>query len=164
MAYWFFLIVCLDLEIEGWIVYFMTRFSRNLHYFPKCIFIFFNLCCRCWINESHATNVLIVLVCLSMALNLVFLCNIVRVLLVKLRAGPSHLSNTRPSRNLLQALRATLLLLPLLGLHYLLTPFRPPKDHPYEQIYEVTSAITASFQVNVCHDNKNTFSFINIRN
>uniref|UniRef100_A0A1B6DAB7 Calcitonin receptor n=1 Tax=Clastoptera arizonana TaxID=38151 RepID=A0A1B6DAB7_9HEMI len=101
---------------------------------------------QCWINESPATNVLIVLVCLSMVLNLVFLCNIVRVLLVKLRAGPSHLSNTRPSRNLLQALRATLLLLPLLGLHYLLTPFRPPKDHPYEKIYEVTSAITASFQ------------------
>lgn len=102
---------------------------------------------RCWINESPYTNVLIVLVCLSMALNLIFLCNIVRVLLVKLRAGPSHLSNSRPSRNLLQALRATLLLLPLLGLHYLLTPFRPPKDHPWERIYEVTSAITASFQV-----------------
>lgn len=82
-----------------------------------------------------------------MALNLIFLCNIVRVLLVKLRAGPSHLANNRPSRNLLQALRATLLLLPLLGLHYLLTPFRPPRDHSWEQLYEVTSAITASFQV-----------------
>ncbi|XP_054288547.1 calcitonin gene-related peptide type 1 receptor isoform X2 [Macrosteles quadrilineatus] len=102
---------------------------------------------QCWINESPYTNVLIVLVCFSMALNLVFLCNIVRVLLIKLRAGPSHLAaSNRPSRTLLQAFRATLLLLPLLGLHYLLTPFRPPRDHPWERFYEVTSAITASFQ------------------
>uniref|UniRef100_A0A1B6FEL9 G-protein coupled receptors family 2 profile 2 domain-containing protein n=1 Tax=Cuerna arida TaxID=1464854 RepID=A0A1B6FEL9_9HEMI len=101
---------------------------------------------QCWINESPYTNVLIVLVCFSMALNLVFLCNIVRVLLIKLRAGPSHLANNRPSRTLLQALRATLLLLPLLGLHYLLTPFRPLPGHALERSYEVTSAITASFQ------------------
>ncbi|CAI6343908.1 unnamed protein product [Macrosiphum euphorbiae] len=81
-----------------------------------------------------------------MALNLVFLCNIVRVLWVKLQAGPSHLSNSTPSRTLLQAFRATLLLLPLLGLHYLLTPFRPPKQHPWEPFYEVVSATTSSFQ------------------
>jgi len=91
--------------------------------------------------------VLAVPVCLSMFLNFVFLCNIVRVLWMKLRAGPQvggHAS--QPSRTLLQAFRATLLLLPLLGLQYLLTPFRPEKDHPWERVYEVTSAITASFQ------------------
>ena len=56
----------------------------------------------------------------------------------------------RPSRTLLQAFRATLLLLPLLGLQYLVTPFRPEgKDHPWSRAYEVTSAITASFQVSV---------------
>ncbi|XP_039300542.1 calcitonin gene-related peptide type 1 receptor-like, partial [Nilaparvata lugens] len=43
-------------------------------------------------------------------------------------------------------LRATLLLLPLLGLNYLVTPFRPHKGHPWEKYYELTSAITASFQ------------------
>jgi calcitonin receptor-like len=48
---------------------------------------------------------------------------------------------------ILQALRATLLLVPLLGLHYLVTPFRPSENHPWEGVYEVTSAITASFQV-----------------
>lgn len=91
--------------------------------------------------------VLIIPVSLSMALNLVFLCNIVRVLLIKLRAGPTHLTEGRPSRTLLQAFRATLLLLPLLGLHYLLTPFRPPKGHPLEVIYDIMSSATASFQV-----------------
>jgi len=48
---------------------------------------------------------------------------------------------------ILQAVRATLLLVPLLGLHYLVTPFRPSENHSWEGVYEVTSAITASFQV-----------------
>lgn len=43
--------------------------------------------------------------------------------------------------------RATLLLVPLLGLNYLLTPFRPPKNHSLEKAYDIIAAITASFQV-----------------
>lgn len=100
---------------------------------------------ECWINESPYTIVLIIPVCASMVLNLIFLCNIVRVLLIKLRAGP-RIGSSRPSGTLLQAFRATLLLVPLLGLHYLVIPFRPPENHPWESVYEVTSAITASFQ------------------
>ncbi|GLV37424.1 Diuretic hormone 31 Receptor [Carabus blaptoides fortunei] len=42
--------------------------------------------------------------------------------------------------------KATLLLVPLLGLNYLLTPFRPPKNHSLEKAYDITAAITASFQ------------------
>nr|XP_012215177.1 PREDICTED: calcitonin receptor-like [Linepithema humile] len=89
-------------------------------------------------------SVLVYPVCVSTMLNLLFLFNIVRVLLMKLRAGPAI--GTRPSRGLLQAFRATLLLVPLLGLHYLVIPFRPPKKHPWEHFYEVLSALTASFQ------------------
>ena len=128
-------------------------------------------------NETKYTNVLVVPVFISMVLNLVFLCNIVRVLMTKLRAGewilpspPSssstspfdrfidwlidsvsgpHVGSQRPSRTLLQAFRATLLLVPLLGLHYLLTPFRPEKGHAWEFFYEVLSAITASLQVRI---------------
>ncbi|EZA57760.1 Calcitonin gene-related peptide type 1 receptor [Ooceraea biroi] len=99
---------------------------------------------QCWINEGNYMNVLVYPVCVSTMLNLLFLFNIVRVLLMKLRAGPAI--GTRPSRSMLQAFRATLLLVPLLGLHYLVIPFRPPKDHPWEHFYEVLSAITASFQ------------------
>lgn len=43
--------------------------------------------------------------------------------------------------------RATLLLVPLLGINYLLTPFRPDKDHPWLHFYEMMSAITSSLQV-----------------
>lgn len=43
--------------------------------------------------------------------------------------------------------RATLLLVPLLGMQFILTPFRPEPGHPWEIIYEIISAFTASFQV-----------------
>lgn len=112
--------------------------------------LFFGQTDKCWIEDSPYMSVLTVLVCCSMVLNLIFLCNIVRVLLTKLRSTPSGMasnaSSQAPSRSLLQALRATLLLLPLLGLNYLVTPFRPQKGHPWEKYYELTSAITASFQ------------------
>ncbi|CAO1399910.1 unnamed protein product [Diamesa tonsa] len=101
----------------------------------------------CWMNESSFTKVLVAPVCLSMLLNLLFLCNIVRVVLLKLKApaGPGT-QGSGPSRNILAAFRATLLLVPLLGLQYILTPFRPGEGHPYEAAYEIISAFTASFQ------------------
>lgn len=63
---------------------------------PVCMCVY-----RCWINESPYTIVLIVPVCASMVLNLIFLCNILRVLLLKLRAGP-RVGSSRPSSTLLQ--------------------------------------------------------------
>jgi calcitonin receptor-like len=46
-----------------------------------------------------------------------------------------------------QAVRATLILIPLLGLHYLLIPFRPKQGTPEAAIYDVVSAGVASLQV-----------------
>lgn len=43
--------------------------------------------------------------------------------------------------------RATLLLVPLLGINYLLIPARPNKGSPWEPAYEYISAITTSLQV-----------------
>ncbi|CAD7077512.1 unnamed protein product [Hermetia illucens] len=100
---------------------------------------------QCWMNDSPYMTILIVPVCTSMLLNLLFLCNIVRVLLLKLKA-PAGPQGTGPSRTIVQAVRATLLLVPLLGLQYILTPFRPEPGHPWEHAYEVLSAFTASFQ------------------
>ncbi|GFW21074.1 histone-lysine N-methyltransferase SETMAR [Trichonephila clavipes] len=45
-----------------------------------------------------------------------------------------------------KAVRATLILIPLLGLHYVVTPFRPVPRSPGEAIYETVSAIVTSFQ------------------
>ncbi|XP_047741205.1 calcitonin gene-related peptide type 1 receptor-like, partial [Hyalella azteca] len=44
------------------------------------------------------------------------------------------------------AVRATLILVPLLGLHYLLTPFRPSSGSAMEKSYLILSAIVSSFQ------------------
>ncbi|KAJ8674928.1 hypothetical protein QAD02_010714, partial [Eretmocerus hayati] len=99
----------------------------------------------CWITESKYMVVLVYPVCVSMLLNFIFLCNIVRVLLTKLHAGPA-IGSQAPSRSMLQAFRATLLLVPLLGLHYLVIPFRPGPGHAWEHAYDMLSALTESFQ------------------
>ncbi|KAH6939591.1 hypothetical protein HPB50_019931 [Hyalomma asiaticum] len=46
----------------------------------------------------------------------------------------------------LKAVRATLILLPLLGLHYVVTPFRPERDRIC-LVYEIFSALVTSLQV-----------------
>lgn len=45
-----------------------------------------------------------------------------------------------------KAVRATLILIPLLGLQYIVTPFRPEPGTPWESVYQVTSAVVASCQ------------------
>ncbi|XP_031351143.1 calcitonin gene-related peptide type 1 receptor-like isoform X2 [Photinus pyralis] len=102
----------------------------------------------CWMNEGRYNIILQIPVCATVFLNVIFLFNILRVLLIKLRRGP-HMhgaGSSGTSRTSLQALRATLLLVPLLGLNFLLTPFRPEENHPWERAYEVVSAVTASLQ------------------
>lgn len=56
-------------------------------------------------DETPYNNILVAPVCVSMLLNLMFLCNIVRVLLLKLRAPAGPQGAGAPSRNILQAFR-----------------------------------------------------------
>lgn len=56
-------------------------------------------------DETPYNRILVALVCTSMLLNLSFLCNIVRVVLLKLRAPAGPQSAGAPSRNILQAFR-----------------------------------------------------------
>lgn len=58
-----------------------------------------------------------------------------------------HLISNVMNNNNRKAVRATLILIPLLGLQYVLTPFRPPPGSPGEIIYEVLAAVFTSFQV-----------------
>ncbi|CAL1270000.1 unnamed protein product [Larinioides sclopetarius] len=59
----------------------------------------------------------------SLLVNLIFLCNIIRVLVTKLRATHSN----EPSQYR-KAVRATLVLVPLFGLHFCLIIYRPPQS------------------------------------
>lgn len=86
-----------DLDDTKQLVYFLIFF--NLVFIQ--IFRFFY---SCWNDEGVYNNVLVAPVCLSMFLNLLFLCNIVRVLLLKLKA-PAGLQAGGPSRTVLQAFR-----------------------------------------------------------
>ncbi|CAM1323257.1 CALCRL (predicted), partial [Pycnogonum litorale] len=97
----------------------------------------------CWINDSPYLWILSGPVCLSMLLNLGFLIKIVHVLITKIRAEPR---NSVDNNQIRKAVRATLILIPLLGLHYILTPFRPETKSPGEAVYETISAIVTSFQ------------------
>ncbi|XP_075743600.1 calcitonin gene-related peptide type 1 receptor isoform X3 [Rhipicephalus microplus] len=95
----------------------------------------------CWLeHDVWYTYILIVPVCFSILLSLAFLVNIVRVLVSKLRAVNS------PDRDSARkAVRATLILLPLLGLHYVVLPFRPERDRIC-LTYEIFSALVTSLQ------------------
>ncbi|XP_060528045.1 calcitonin gene-related peptide type 1 receptor [Cylas formicarius] len=103
----------------------------------------------CWIKESRFDIIQQVPVAGTIGLNLLFLINIVRVVIIKSRRGPVNDGQSAAggaSRSTLQALRATLLLVPLLGLNFLLTPFRPQGEHGWVYFYDLVSAITTSFQ------------------
>lgn len=104
----------------------------------------------CWTDASTIyTFVLSIPITLSIVINFVFLINIVRVLWSKLKA-PAQTStsqHTNESSVPIRAIRATLILLPLLGLHYIFTPFRPGFNSSFYEAYEIYSAVTTSFQV-----------------
>ncbi|XP_057370225.1 calcitonin gene-related peptide type 1 receptor-like [Daphnia carinata] len=78
---------------------------------------------RCWIEPIEAWEWVLNAPCLlSLVMNLVFLINIIRILVMKLRST----SINEPSQ-FRKAVRATLILFPLFGLHFVVTIYRPPK-------------------------------------
>jgi calcitonin receptor-like len=95
----------------------------------------------CWIEDGDYNYLLTGPVLISLLLNLFFLINIVRVLVTKLRAV-----NTSDTHHTRKAVRATLILIPLLGLQFALTPFRPETKSAAESVYEIVSAIVTSLQ------------------
>ena len=50
------------------------------------------------------------------------------------------------SATTMKAARAALMLVPILGLHFILLPMRPEPGSTLEYIYEIVSAVTSSFQ------------------
>ncbi|XP_064647627.1 calcitonin gene-related peptide type 1 receptor-like isoform X2 [Lineus longissimus] len=95
----------------------------------------------CWLHETDLHWINAGPVVASLVLNFIFLCNIIRVLVTKLRAVNSPDTNQTK-----KAVRATIILVPLLGLQYIIIPFRPAPDSTEERIYLVVAAVLVSFQ------------------
>ncbi|XP_071803553.1 calcitonin gene-related peptide type 1 receptor-like isoform X1 [Asterias amurensis] len=95
----------------------------------------------CWLAESEYEWCVASFIILVLFVNLILLLNIVRVLVTKLRATPASGSNTYT-----RAVRATLILLPLLGLHYILFPVKPKGNKVAETFYNYFIAVLLSFQ------------------
>ncbi|XP_033762156.1 calcitonin gene-related peptide type 1 receptor-like isoform X2 [Pecten maximus] len=93
----------------------------------------------CWIGESSLQWIMYAPIIVSMVANFIFLCNIVRLLITKLRQVPEATQTKK-------AARATLILIPLLGLQFLLVPLRPEIGSDTERAYHYISALVVSLQ------------------
>ncbi|XP_022309182.2 calcitonin receptor-like isoform X1 [Crassostrea virginica] len=94
----------------------------------------------CWLSESSLQWIMFAPVVLSMLINIIFVINIMRLLVTKLRQLPEA-AQTR------KAVRATGILIPLLGLQFLVFIKRPnDKDSTLYDVYTYAVAIVVSLQ------------------
>ncbi|KAM6924928.1 calcitonin gene-related peptide type 1 receptor-like [Xenentodon cancila] len=95
----------------------------------------------CWINSS--TNLLYIIhgpIHVALLVNLFFLLNIVRVLITKLKE-----THCAESTAYMKAVRATLILIPLLGIQFILFPWRP-EGRISQAIYDFVISVFSNFQ------------------
>ncbi|XP_042295586.1 calcitonin gene-related peptide type 1 receptor [Sceloporus undulatus] len=111
---------------------------------PACIHavarsIYFND--NCWIrSDTHLLYIVHGPICAALLVNLFFLLNIVRVLITKLKVTHQAESNLY-----MKAVRATLILVPLLGIEFVLFPWRP-EGRIAEEIYDYVMHILMHYQ------------------
>lgn len=96
---------------------------------------------KCWTGDSSLHWILAGPINASLVINFLFSINIMRILLSKLRSV--HTNEAMQTR---RAVRATLILIPLLGLQYIAFPFKPPPGAEGEYVYSMISAFLVSFQ------------------
>lgn len=100
----------------------------------------------CWSSESSFLWIMYAPVVLSMAINVVFVVNIMRLLITKLRQIPEVAQTSFISIHR-KAVRATAILIPLLGLQFLIFIKRPEdKDSTLSTIYQYVLAIFVPLQ------------------
>nr|XP_033801086.1 calcitonin gene-related peptide type 1 receptor isoform X2 [Geotrypetes seraphini]XP_033801087.1 calcitonin gene-related peptide type 1 receptor isoform X2 [Geotrypetes seraphini] len=96
---------------------------------------------NCWISsDTHLLYIIHGPICAALLVNLFFLLNIVRVLVTKLKVTHQAESNLY-----MKAVRATLILVPLLGIEFVLFPWRP-EGRIAEEVYDYVMHILMHFQ------------------
>lgn len=97
---------------------------------------------RCWHDDTFLIWIFSGPIALSLFINVIFLVNILRIVCSKVRSIQQGASN--PIR---QSIRATCILIPLLGIQYFALPFRPNAgDEQGQYVYDMVSASLSSFQ------------------
>nr|XP_051705334.1 calcitonin gene-related peptide type 1 receptor [Oryctolagus cuniculus]XP_051705335.1 calcitonin gene-related peptide type 1 receptor [Oryctolagus cuniculus] len=96
---------------------------------------------NCWISsDTHLLYIIHGPICAALLVNLFFLLNIVRVLITKLKVTHQAESNLY-----MKAVRATLILVPLLGIEFVLIPWRP-EGRIAEEVYDYIMHILMHYQ------------------
>ncbi|XP_043931086.1 calcitonin gene-related peptide type 1 receptor [Protopterus annectens] len=96
---------------------------------------------NCWLSsDTHLLYIIHGPIAAAFLVNLFFLLNIVRVLITKLKVTHQAESNLY-----MKAVRATLILVPLLGIHLVLIPWRP-EGHIAGEIHDYMMNISMNFQ------------------
>ncbi|KAK3518831.1 hypothetical protein QTP70_014860 [Hemibagrus guttatus] len=95
---------------------------------------------KCWISNTNLLYIVHGPIHVALVVNLFFLLNIVRVLITKLRVTHRTESNAY-----MKAVRATLILVPLMGAHFILVPLQPEGRLPLA-VYEFFMNIFMHFQ------------------
>ncbi|XP_029373391.1 calcitonin gene-related peptide type 1 receptor isoform X2 [Echeneis naucrates] len=96
---------------------------------------------NCWISSDTALLYIIHgPICSALVVNLFFLLNIIRVLITKLRV-----THQAESSLYMRAVRATLILIPLLGIQFVLVPYKPQGNFAFE-IYQYIMNILMHYQ------------------
>ncbi|XP_075870100.1 calcitonin gene-related peptide type 1 receptor [Nelusetta ayraudi] len=96
---------------------------------------------NCWISSK--TSLLYIIhgpICAALLVNLFFLLNIVRVLITKLKV-----THQAESSLYMKAVRATLILVPLLGIQFVLIPYKP-EGRVSSEIYDYIMHILMNYQ------------------
>ncbi|KAM3585403.1 uncharacterized protein V6R79_017001 [Siganus canaliculatus] len=96
---------------------------------------------KCWVSAE--TSLLYIIhgpICAALVVNLFFLLNIVRVLITKLRV-----THQAESSLYMRAVRAILILIPLLGIQFVLLPYKP-RDHWVYEMYTYVMEILMHYQ------------------
>ncbi|KAM3917062.1 calcitonin gene-related peptide type 1 receptor [Leptodactylus fuscus] len=96
---------------------------------------------NCWISsDTYLLYVIHGPICAALLVNLFFLLNIVRVLITKLKVTHQAESNLY-----MKAVRATLILVPLLGIQFVLLPWRP-SGRIAEEVFDYIMHILMNYQ------------------
>uniref|UniRef100_A0A3B4ZRE7 Calcitonin gene-related peptide type 1 receptor n=1 Tax=Stegastes partitus TaxID=144197 RepID=A0A3B4ZRE7_9TELE len=112
---------------------------------------------NCWMSvETHLLYAVHGPIVAALLVNLFFLLNIIRVLVTKLRD-----THRAESNMYMKAVRATLILVPLLGIQFVIFPWRP-ENRLAGEVYEYIMHILMHYQslhqsVTIAHDTKTSF-------